>query len=100
MLTKQTIQQRLRSNHSHFASKYGVKRIGLFGSYANGVPADDGDVDLVVEFSRPVGFRFMELADELETLLGRKVDLLTPSGLEGIRLSDVAEKISRSVEYA
>ena len=99
MLTKQTIQQRLRSNQSHFASTYGVRRIGLFGSYANGIPDDDSDVDLLVEFDRPLGLRFMEFADELERLLGRRVGLLTPSGLEGIRVHTVAANISRSVEY-
>jgi predicted nucleotidyltransferase len=65
MLTKETIQQRLRSNQSHFASKYGVRKIGLFGSYANGAPDDQSDVDLLVEFDRPLGLRFMEFADEL-----------------------------------
>jgi predicted nucleotidyltransferase len=99
MLTKETIQQRLRSNQSHFASKYGVRKIGLFGSYAHGAPDDDSDVDLLVEFDRPLGLRFMEFADELERLLGRRVGLLTPSGLEGIRVRTVAANISRSVEY-
>jgi predicted nucleotidyltransferase len=99
MLTKETIQQRLKSNLSHFALKYGVKKIGLFGSYANGSPDESSDIDLLVEFDRPLGFQFMEFADELESLLERKVDLLTPSGLEAIRLYDVASGISRSVEY-
>ena len=99
MLTKEAIQERLRSNQNHFASKYGVRKIGLFGSYAHGAPDDDSDVDLLVEFDRPLGLRFMEFADELERLLGRRVGLLTPSGLEGIRVRTVAANISRSVEY-
>ena len=99
MLTKETIEQRLRSNRSYFASKYGVNKIGLFGSYAAGAPEEDSDIDLLVEFDRPLGFGFMEFADELETLLGRKVDVLTLSGLEGIRIRKVAASISQSVEY-
>jgi predicted nucleotidyltransferase len=99
MLTKETIQELLRSNQIHFASKYGVRKIGLFGSYANGTPDNESDVDLLVEFDRAPGLSFMEFADELERLLGRRVGLLTPSGLEGIRVATVAANISRSVEY-
>jgi predicted nucleotidyltransferase len=100
MLTKETIQQRLRSNQSHFASKYGLRKIGLFGSYANGAADESSDIDLMVEFDRPLGFQFMEFAEELEKLLGRKVNVLTRTGVESIRLTDVADRISRSVEYA
>jgi predicted nucleotidyltransferase len=51
--------------------------MGLFGSYAKGQPDDASDVDVVVEFERPIGFKFMELAGYLEGLLSRKVDILT-----------------------
>ena len=99
MLTKTAIQQRLRSNHAHFASKYGVRKMGLFGSYVSGLPNETSDVDLLVEFERPLGFKFMEFAEDLETLLGIKVDVLTVPGLETIRLGDVAADIARNVEY-
>ncbi|WP_322488617.1 nucleotidyltransferase family protein [Chloroflexus sp.] len=55
------------------------------------------DVDIIVEFERPLGFRFVELAEHLERLLGRRVDLLTPTGVRGIWLPWVAEEIERSV---
>mgnify|MGYP001044435587 CR=1 FL=1 len=84
----------LREHYPYLAAEYGVKRIGLFGSYAKGQPSDMSDVDMVVEFERPIGLRFVELAEYLEHLLGRKVDLLTPAGIQGIRIPWVAQNIA------
>ena len=51
----------------YLASEYAVKRIGLFGAYAKGTSiSSTSDVDIIVEFDRPIGFKFMELADYLE----------------------------------
>ena len=77
----------------------GVKRIGLFGSFARGTPRSDSDVDILVEFERPVGFKFMEFADHLEQVLGKKVDILTPAGLQSIRIKRIAREIEESVVY-
>ncbi|HMG73469.1 MAG TPA: nucleotidyltransferase family protein [Pyrinomonadaceae bacterium] len=99
MLTKQRIEELLRENYPRFAAEYGVKKVGLFGSYAKGVPGATSDVDLIVEFDRPIGLKFIDFAEELETLLGRKVDLLTRAGLQGIRIERVAEDIAQSVVY-
>jgi predicted nucleotidyltransferase len=46
----------------------------LFGSFARGDADLASDVDLVVEFDRPIGLRFMELCDYLEECLGREVE--------------------------
>ena len=53
MLTKEEITRVLRENSPYLASEYGVKRIGLLGSYAKDMPTETSDVDLVVEFDRP-----------------------------------------------
>jgi predicted nucleotidyltransferase len=99
MLTKKEITEILREERPYLASEYGVKRIGLFGSYARDVPTETSDVDLVVEFDRPIGFRFTEFAEYLEHLLGKKVDILTPAGIQGIRVEQVAERIEESIVY-
>jgi hypothetical protein len=99
MLTKKEITEILREERPYLASEYGVKRIGLFGSYARDVPTETSDVDLVVEFDRPMGFRFTEFAEYLEHLLGKKVDILTPAGIQGIRVEQVAERIEESIVY-
>ena len=52
-----------------------MKRIGLFGSFAKGTANEDSEVDMVVEFERPIGFKFVELVDYLEALLDKEVDV-------------------------
>jgi hypothetical protein len=99
MLTQEKIIDLLREKYPYLAAEYGVKRIGLFGSYAKDMPDAASDIDLVVEFERPIGFRFVEFAEYLEELLGKKVDVLTPAGIQGIRLTDVARGIEDSIMY-
>ena len=99
MLTKEEIIKVLQENRPYLASEYGVKRIGLFGSYAKNIPTDTSDVDIVVEFDRPIGFRFAEFAEYLESLLGKKVDVLTPAGIQGIRIERIARSIKESTVY-
>ena len=64
-----------------------LRRIGLFGSYAKGTHTEDSDIDIIVEFETPLGFKFMDFADYREELLGKPVDVLTLGGLQGIRNS-------------
>jgi len=99
MRTRQGIERLLHENYSHLAKEYGVKKLGLFGSYAKGSPTPTSDIDVIVEFEQPLGLKFIEFAEELERLLGRKVDVLTPEGLKGIRIRPVAEDIAQSVVY-
>ena len=73
--------------------------MGLFGSFAKGHPGEQSDIDIVVEFERPIGLRFIELVEYLETLLGRKVDVLTPIGIQSIRRRTVAKSIAESIVY-
>jgi predicted nucleotidyltransferase len=62
---------------------YYVKAIGVFGSVARGEEATASDVDILVEFSRPVGFfTFLELEEYLSRVLGRRVDLVTKNALK------------------
>jgi predicted nucleotidyltransferase len=99
MLTKESITRVLREKYPHLAAEYGVKRIGLFGSYAKDIPTEASDIDLVVEFERPLGFKFIELSEYLEQLLGQKVDILTPAGIQGIRIPHIAQNIGESIVY-
>lgn len=99
MQTKQNIIGLLEQNKPYLAAEFGVSKIGLFGSYAKGNPRKSSDVDLIVEFERPIGLRFVDLVDHLENLLGRKVDVLTPAGLGNIRIASMSQAISQSIEY-
>lgn len=58
--------------------KYPIKKLSLFGSYAEGRARDDSDVDLLVEFLSPNVSLFMlsDMKEEIESKLHRKVDLI------------------------
>ena len=99
MITVKEITETLRDIHPYLSSEYGVKRIGLFGSFAKGVATEASDIDLVFEFERPIGFKFVELTDYLEDRLGKSVDVLTPAGVQGIRMERIAGDIEESIVY-
>ena len=92
-------KSRLQEKHPYLTAEFGVSKIGLFGSYAKGHSNEASDVDIIVEFEHPIGFRFVELVDYLENLLGRKVDVLTPAGIQNIRIEQVARSITQSIVY-
>ena len=98
-MTPEKVIETLRKELPYFTSEYGVKRIGLFGSYAKGNPTKDSDIDILVEFEKPIGLRFIEFAECLEERLGSSVDILTPVGLETIRIETVARNIAESIVY-
>jgi len=62
--------------------EYAVKKVGLFGSFADGNFTDSSDVDILVEFERPVGWQFFKLEKYLEKTLNRKIDLVTANALK------------------
>ncbi|MBF0566032.1 MAG: nucleotidyltransferase family protein [Nitrospirae bacterium] len=98
-LSREDVIAILKKESVFLSEKYGVKKIGLFGSFAREEQNMKSDVDIVVELSRPIGLKFVELADYLEESLGRKVDILTPDGVEGIRIKSVANEIKRNIVY-
>ena len=65
----------LREHKQEFEERYGVTRLGIFGSVARDEATDESDVDVVVEMA-PDLFGRVSLKDELETILGAKVDLV------------------------
>lgn len=76
-------------------ARFGVVKIGVFGSTARGEERFDSDVDVLVELSPDrLTFRnFMALADFLEELYGRKVDLVTVGGLDPLIRQDVESEV-------
>ncbi|OGY54754.1 MAG: nucleotidyltransferase [Candidatus Buchananbacteria bacterium RIFCSPLOWO2_01_FULL_56_15] len=73
---------------------YGVKKIGVFGSFVSGRPRKDSDIDILVEFSQPVSlFEFIEVEDFLSKALKRKVDLVTKNALKPAIKKDVLNEV-------
>ncbi len=72
----------LLAEHRQDLDKFGVSTLAVFGSVARNQAQAHSDVDLLVEFAKPVGlFEFVRLQLYLEALLGRPVDLVTPDAL-------------------
>jgi predicted nucleotidyltransferase len=79
------VLQRLRQHYPQLAAEFPLASLELFGSFARDEQTPDSDVDLIVGFSAPVGFAFLHLADRLEELLGRRVDLVAADGIKSNR---------------
>ncbi|MBX2973367.1 MAG: nucleotidyltransferase domain-containing protein [Flavobacteriales bacterium] len=75
-------EQTLHTLRDYFAARP-VKRAYVFGSFARGEADDRSDIDLLLELdhTKPIGWEFYGWWDELEGLLKRKVDLVTPDAL-------------------
>lgn len=97
-LTRAGILRTLRK-HDEQLKRYSVRRIGLFGSYARNRPRRGSDIDLLVEFERPTYDNFYGLSVFLERLFKKRVEILTPDGVDSIRVEEVARSIRESVEY-
>ena len=94
--TKQDLLLRIREHESQIR-RLGVRRLGVFGSFAHGQQAEDSDVDVLVEFEpgRKTFDNFMQTALLLEELFERPVDLVTPESLSPY----IGPHILREVEY-
>lgn len=79
----ETIYNTIKGLKNELSSKYHVSSIGLFGS----VVRDDyspsrSDVDIIVDFTHPVGIEFIDLAEYLEAKINKKVDLVSKKGIK------------------
>lgn len=73
----------IRKNMSYFKEKYAVKNLGIFGSYIRGEQNKRSDLDVLVEFDKPIGLLgFMALERELGELVDKKVDLVSKPALK------------------
>lgn len=71
------ILSKLRRKKPELISRYPIQHMALFGSRVRGDFTNESDVDILVDVDPKIGLRFVELADEIEQLLGMKVDLVS-----------------------
>jgi len=93
-LTSERLIQLLEQKASEIR-KFGVRRIGLFGSWVRGEGKPESDVDILVEFVHPNFDQYMELKFFLEDLLGRHVDLVLTDTLK----DQIKPNIMQEVHY-
>ncbi|MBA3046773.1 nucleotidyltransferase family protein [Patescibacteria group bacterium] len=77
------IKKIIKNNLAFIKEKYGVKEVGIFGSFATGEQKKGSDVDVLVEFNRSITLlKYANLKNFLEDQLNIKVDLVQKSGLK------------------
>ena len=71
------IKKILAEHKRELHEKHHVRSIGIFGSYVRGDQTPTSDVDILVEVDKPIGWEIVDLHEDLEKMLGMKVDLVT-----------------------
>jgi predicted nucleotidyltransferase len=94
--TADTILRLLNERAVEMRERFGVVRIGLFGSWVRNEAKPDSDVDILVSLSRPTFDAYMDLKLYLEDLLGRCVDVVMVTALR----PRLREHVLREVRYA
>jgi predicted nucleotidyltransferase len=72
----------LKKHKEYFFKKYPIKTLALFGSRSRSDFNEDSDIDILVEFTKPVGMDFIRLAHELEDIFHKNVDLVTKNSVK------------------
>ena len=81
MKSLQDIKLALKNHKQRLFKDYPIKSLAIFGSYSRREERESSDLDILVEFSGKIGIRFIDLAEELEKLVGLKVDLVSKNGV-------------------
>ncbi|NVO66746.1 nucleotidyltransferase family protein [Methanofollis tationis] len=91
MHSRESVLAILATLKDDLAVRFHVARIGVFGSVSRGEQTPASDIDILVEFSRPVGFfTFMELEEYLSERPGAPVDLVTPDAIKPVMKERIA----------
>ena len=88
------IKETLKSNKLRLTEKYGLSLIAIFGSYGREQQTETSDIDILVDFKRPIGIEFIDLANELEKILKAKVDLVSKNGVRPQYLQQIEQDLS------
>jgi len=95
MLTKNEIVNKLSDLKPILHKEYAVRKIGLFGSFSDDSYTENSDIDILVEFERPIGWKYFSLEIYLENIFGRKIDLVTKNALK----EQLKDNILNQVKY-
>lgn len=72
--------------------RFGIEKLGIFGSFARNEARSDSDVDIIISLEKPDLFTYSAISRQLETVLGRKVDLVSAKSLFKDRFRSNLEK--------
>jgi len=96
MTNFEEIREVIQKHKNELREQYGLKEIGIFGSYVRGEQKEESDLDILVELEKPVGFvRFLKLEKALTQLLGLHVEIVTKKALK----PHIGKRILQEVKY-
>ena len=81
-LNKQKIIRLINQNIEKLKQRYPIKSIALYGSYARGEQDSSSDIDLLVDFTQPIGMEIIDLTLDMEKILNSKVDIVTYNAIK------------------
>jgi uncharacterized protein len=94
MSNKEEIREKINAELPFLKEKYGVRSIGIFGSFVRNEQKIGSDVDILVEFKESIGFfDFIRLENHLSHILGEKVDLISQKALKSAIKEDVLKEL-------
>lgn len=82
MKSRETVLETLRELKPELVTKYKLRSIALFGSYARGEQTAASDVDVLVDVDPVIGLEFVDMADAIEARLGIKTDVVPEDGIK------------------
>ena len=92
-MTIKEIIRIINKNRKVLNKNYSVKSVGIFGSFVRNEQVENSDIDILVEFSQPIGLKFFTLENYLSEILGLKVDLVTKGALKPIIREDILKEV-------
>lgn len=92
-LTSESVKEALSAMKPALAEKYKIRKIGIFGSFADGTFTDTSDIDILVEFDETPGWNFFQLNRELESVFHCNVDLITPDALKSMIKDSILNRV-------
>ena len=95
MLSRNEIINKLHEIKPVLNKDFSVKEIGIFGSFSDNSNTDESDIDILVEFKNPVGWKVFSLELYLEKVFHRKIDLVTKNSIR----EQIKESILNQVVY-
>lgn len=90
----QKIKEDIRKNREFLKNTYRVREVGIFGSVARGQKRKGSDIDILVDFSKPIGlFDFIRLERFLSQVLKKKVDLVFKKAIKPAIKKEILDEV-------
>jgi len=93
MSSLNSIKQTLQQIKPELVEKYHISLLGLFGSVVRDDFSSSSDIDILVDFSQPIGIEFIDLANYLELRLKKPVDLVSRKGVKSSYMAQIEREI-------